>query len=413
MLIKPSTCGPRCDVGLHLPFVDFDCETFMNPTQQTLNSQIISIVQLATAFAQQLFCSRDFILLRYNYAGNTSFLIENYPSISDALMQGTAIIDLYRVQQYVSSFYELYEFHGRSETLSFESEFNTICSTLASNDALLLIINETGRGYLYNVKCRTLIGIHRFGHDVHTIKFSPDSKSVAVCRSNRYEFYTCPGTDRQFNLFTLKCILRSFHDKTIFINWTSDFLVLAIISADMITQIFSVPLRDKLHRFILVSHVCEIVGAFFEQDSLNAADMDLASMESIPCILGENDDQEIPTSSNGHVDRNDDDNDNEELDDVVERERIKLLAKTKTFNYKETFEGADHGALLLCADHQKTHMLVAGFSNGHFYLHEMPNFNIIHSLSIDDQKQMIASVLFSPLGDWIALVCQNLGQLVV
>ncbi|CAF5102332.1 unnamed protein product, partial [Rotaria sp. Silwood1] len=65
---------------------------------------------------------------------------------------------------------------GRSETLSFESEFNTICSTLSSNDALLLIINETGRGYLYNVKCRTLIGIHRFGHDVHTIKFSPDSK---------------------------------------------------------------------------------------------------------------------------------------------------------------------------------------------------------------------------------------------
>ena len=33
-----------------------------------------------------------------------------------------------------------------------------------------------GRGYLYNVKCRTLIGIHRFGHDVQTIKFSPDSK---------------------------------------------------------------------------------------------------------------------------------------------------------------------------------------------------------------------------------------------
>ncbi len=51
------------------------------------------------------------------------------------------------------------------------------------------------------------------------------------------------------------------------------------------------------------------------------------------------------------------------------------------FNYKETFEGADRGALLLCTDyHQKTHMLVAGFSNGHFYLHEMPDFNLIHSL---------------------------------
>jgi len=29
-------------------------------------------------------------------------------------------------------------------------------------------------------------------------------------------------------------------------------------------------------------------------------------------------------------------------------------------------------------------MLVAGFSNGHFYLHEMPDFNIIHSLRFAD-----------------------------
>ncbi len=32
---------------------------------------------------------------------------------------------------------------GRSETLSFESEFNIICSTLSSNGALLLVINES------------------------------------------------------------------------------------------------------------------------------------------------------------------------------------------------------------------------------------------------------------------------------
>ncbi|CAF4246967.1 unnamed protein product, partial [Rotaria sordida] len=189
----------------------------------------------------------------------------------------------------------------RSETLSFESEFNTICSTLSSNDALLLIANETGREYLYNVKCCRLIGIHRFGHDIRTIEFSPDFKSVAVCRSNRYEFYTCPSTDRQFNLFTLKFILHSFHDKIKFINWTSDFLVLTVISADMTTKIFSVSLLDKLYRFILVSHVCEIVGTFFEQDSLNimticknakvnywTADMDLASIESISYIPDEN-----------------------------------------------------------------------------------------------------------------------------
>jgi hypothetical protein len=37
----------------------------------------------------------------------------------------------------------------------------------------------------------------------------------------------------------------------------------------MTTQVFSVPLLDKLHRFTLAGHGREIVGAFFEQDSLN------------------------------------------------------------------------------------------------------------------------------------------------
>ncbi|CAF1084764.1 unnamed protein product [Rotaria sordida] len=119
----------RCNFGSHLPFVGFDCETFMDPTQRTLNSQIISTIQLASLLisrnqylygvfdmlalrlqfdikslaelAQRLFCSRDFILLTYNYACDTSSLIENYPSMNDALMQGTAVIDLFRVQQYI------------------------------------------------------------------------------------------------------------------------------------------------------------------------------------------------------------------------------------------------------------------------------------------------------------------------
>jgi hypothetical protein len=48
--------------------------------------------------------------------------------------------------------------------------------------------------------------------------------------------------------------------------------VVAVGSADMTTQVFSVPLLDKLHRFTLAGHGREIVGAFFEQDSLNVVD---------------------------------------------------------------------------------------------------------------------------------------------
>jgi hypothetical protein len=40
----------------------------------------------------------------------------------------------------------------------------------------------------------------------------------------------------------------------------------------MTTQVFSVPLLDKLHRFTLAGHGREIIGAFFEQNSLNVGD---------------------------------------------------------------------------------------------------------------------------------------------
>lgn len=60
-----------------------------------------------------------------------------------------------------------------------------------------------------------------------------------------------------------------------------------------------------------------------------AADMELSSMEPMPYIHDEdedeedeNDDQEIPTASN-------DNGDDEQLDDTVERERIKLERKQK------------------------------------------------------------------------------------
>ncbi len=64
-----------------------------------------------------------------------------------------------------------------------------------------------------------------------------------------------------------------------------------------------------------------------------AADMDLASMKPMPYIPDEDEDdededndQEIPTSSNGHADNDDD---NEQIDDLVERERVKLERKQK------------------------------------------------------------------------------------
>ncbi|NWI97625.1 PWP2 protein, partial [Pitta sordida] len=71
----------------------------------------------------------------------------------------------------------------------------------------------------------------------------------------------------------------------------------------------------------------------------------------------------------------------------------------------------DFNNLTSAAYHKKTHLLVTGFASGVFHLHELPDFNLIHSLSISDQR--IASISINCTGDWIAFGCSGLGQLLV
>ncbi|NWU79121.1 PWP2 protein, partial [Onychorhynchus coronatus] len=71
----------------------------------------------------------------------------------------------------------------------------------------------------------------------------------------------------------------------------------------------------------------------------------------------------------------------------------------------------DFNNLTSAAYHKKTHLLVTGFASGIFHLHELPEFNLIHSLSISDQR--IASISINCTGDWIAFGCSGFGQLLV
>jgi periodic tryptophan protein 2 len=67
---------------------------------------------------------------------------------------------------------------------------------------------------------------------------------------------------------------------------------------------------------------------------------------------------------------------------------------------------------LTCADYHKgTGMLVAGFSTGIFTLYKMPGFEMVHTLSVS--RERLSSVKFSDSGDWLALGCATLGQLLV
>lgn len=61
--------------------------------------------------------------------------------------------------------------------------------------------------------------------------------------------------------------------------------------------------------------------------------------------------------------------------------------------------------------HAASGMLCIGFTNGVFDLYQLPDFSNVHTLSIG--RQRISSVAFNQSGDWIAVGCAKLGQLLV
>lgn len=67
-----------------------------------------------------------------------------------------------------------------------------------------------------------------------------------------------------------------------------------------------------------------------------------------------------------------------EDDEKVKRLTYKLL--TKHYLADEVKKEQKNVLLTAAAYHKQTKLLVVGFSNGAFFLYEMPEVNVIHSL---------------------------------
>ena len=70
-----------------------------------------------------------------------------------------------------------------------------------------------------------------------------------------------------------------------------------------------------------------------------------------------------------------------------------------------------HSKLTSADYHAATGLLVTAFSTGHFLLHQLPDFDHIQSLSIS--RHSVSTVRFNSNGEWLALGCAALGQLLV
>ncbi len=73
----------------------------------------------------------------------------------------------------------------------------------------------------------------------------------------------------------------------------------------------------------------------------------------------------------------------------------------------------DRRAELTCADYSpRAKILTVGFSCGAFFVYELPECALLHSLSVSDHS--IGAIAISPAGgaDWIAIGCPERYRLI-
>ncbi|XP_078089197.1 PWP2 small subunit processome component isoform X2 [Mustelus asterias] len=305
--------------------------------------------------------------------------------------------------------------NNKSETLPVATRRNIVCVGLSPDGHLAILVDEEGATLLVSLISKSVLHHFHFHTRVHSVSFSPDGRRFVVSKENVVLMYHAPGKTREFNPFVLDKSYFGPYDETTCIDWTDDSKCFAVGSKDSSTWVFGTQRWHNLIYYSLGGHKDSIVACFFEEKSL---DIYTLSQDAALCVWQcdtDIEDLQPPKSK-----RKADSNQNEEFGganaDVIrgkvesEQEKIgkvKYSRVAKHFFNKEK----DFNDLTAAAFHKKTHLLVTGFASGIFHLHELPEINLIHSLSISDQR--IESISINMSGDWIAFGCPGVGQLLV
>uniref|UniRef100_A0A8B9CCF0 PWP2 small subunit processome component n=1 Tax=Anser brachyrhynchus TaxID=132585 RepID=A0A8B9CCF0_9AVES len=310
--------------------------------------------------------------------------------------------------------------NNKCETLPLATRHNIVCVGLSPDGSLAILVDEEGAALLVSLVGKSVIHHFHFHKPVHSVSFSPDGKKFVITKDNVALMYHAPGKKREFNAFVLDKTYYGPYDETTCIDWTDDSKCFAVGSKDMSTWVFGAERWANLIYYSLGGHKDVIVACFFEENSLDLytvsqdgalcvwqCDTELDGLKPMPPKEARKknkikEDEEFLEESKGEEIHGKAHPNEQEI-----REKVKYSRIAKYFFNKE----GDFNNLTSAAYHKKTHLLVTGFASGVFHLHELPDFNLIHSLSISDQR--IASISINCTGDWIAFGCSGLGQLLV
>jgi periodic tryptophan protein 2 len=285
-----------------------------------------------------------------------------------------------------------------SHTLPFAHRKNIVRLALTPRGNILLSVDEDGRTILTHVPRRIVLHNFSFKSTVSALSFSPSGRYFAVGLGRHIEVWHTPSTpdssadgELEFAPFVRHRVYAGHYDTVENIEWSSDSRFFLSAAKDLTARIWSLEPEEGFVPTVLGGHRAGVCGAWFskDQETIYTVSTDGALFQwayvrdpNVP----------EPTEDEDMEDASDDGN-----------TRWRILKR-------HYFMQAD--AKINCAAyHTQSNLLVTGFSNGVFVLYEMPDFNMIHSLSISQNN--IDFVTINRSGEWLAFGASKLGQLLV
>ncbi|KAE8367606.1 WD40-repeat-containing domain protein [Aspergillus caelatus] len=279
--------------------------------------------------------------------------------------------------------------HNTSYTLPFAHRTNIDRLDLTPQGNLLLSVDENGRAILTNFKRRIVIHHFSFKGRVSSLKFSPSGRFFAVGVGRRLQFWNTPSTpgadnngELDFAPFVLHRDLAGHFDVIQHLEWSHDSRFILTASKDLTARVWSLDPEEGFEPTTLAGHRQGVKAAFFSADQ-----------ESIYTVS-----QDGALFRWEYVTKKDPDT----MEDVAEA-RWRIV--------KKDFFMQNDAKVNCTAFHAPTNLLVVGFSNGLFGLYDLPEFNMIHLLSVSQSN--IDYVTVNKSGEWLAFGSSKHGQLLV
>lgn len=271
---------------------------------------------------------------------------------------------------------------------------NIVRLALDPRGKLLLTVDEDGRALLTNFPRRVVLYHFSFKSGVKALSFSPNGRYFAVAVGRFVEVWHTPSSpdstaegELEFAPFVRHHRHAGHHDTVGGISWSSDSRFFITSSKDLTARVWSIEPEQGFEPTTLSGHRQEVKGAWFSSDQEQiytvSKDGALFRWEYVGRPLEEPDGDE-------KIVRDDD-------------QRWRVVSRHYFFQ--------NQAHLTCAAFHAKSGLLVAGFSNGLFAMYELPEFNMIHNLSISQND--IDSVEINATGEWLAFGASKLGQLLV